>query len=77
VIALADSNHHDGTLDAAEVARLLRACDLSAERVTAVFMALDRDHDTTVSAGELVAMVRDFCLNPTPGKPGHWLFGQF
>jgi Ca2+-binding EF-hand superfamily protein len=77
VIALADSNHHDGTLDAAEVTRLLRSCDLSAERVTAVFEALDRNHDATVSAGELVAMVRDFCLNPAPGKPGHWLFGQF
>lgn len=74
VIALADGDR-DGTLDGAEVARLLRSCDLSPEGVTTVFQALDRDHDAAVSAGELVAMVRDFCLDPVPGKPGHWLFG--
>jgi Ca2+-binding EF-hand superfamily protein/fermentation-respiration switch protein FrsA (DUF1100 family) len=74
VIALADSSHN-GTLDAAEVARLLRSCGLSPEAVATVFAALDRDHDATVSAAELVAMVRDFCLDPAPGRPGHWLFG--
>lgn len=75
VIALADHSH-DGTLDAAEVTRLLRSCGLSPEGVATVFEALDRDHDATVSAAELVAMVRDFCLDPAPGKPGHWLFGS-
>ncbi len=73
VIALADSSR-DGTLDADEVARLLRSC--SPDGAATVFEALDRDHDGRVSAAELVAMVRDFCLDPAPGKPGHWLFGS-
>ena len=76
VLALADSDH-DGRLDATEFAALLHACDLSAERVTAVFDAVDRDHDGSVSTREIRATVRDFCLDPTPGKPGHWLFGEF
>jgi len=76
VLALADADH-DGRLDATELESLLRACDLSAERVRAVFDAVDRDHDGSVSAREIVATVRDFCLDPVPGRPGQWLFGQF
>jgi acetyl esterase/lipase len=76
VTALAD-NDRDGVLDAAEFARLLRACDLPDDGVAAVFAALDRGRDGSVSAAEILANLRDFCLNPAPGKAGHWLFGRF
>lgn len=76
VLALIDHNR-DGALDATELIRLLQACDLPDDQVRAVFDAFDRDRDGSVSAHEIVAAVHEFCLDPTPGKPGHWLFGQF
>jgi hypothetical protein len=63
VIALADADR-DGCLTAAELARLSRACEAPGAAV------LDRDHDGVVSAGELIAAVRDFCRDPAPGRPG-------
>jgi acetyl esterase/lipase len=65
VLALADTDR-DGCLTAPELARLSHACDAA---------VLDRDHDGVVSAGELIAAVRDFCRDPAPGRPGGFLFG--
>jgi predicted esterase/Ca2+-binding EF-hand superfamily protein len=76
VLALADADH-DGRLDMSELESLLRACDLPADQVTAVFDVLDCDHDSSVSAYEIAATVRDFCRYPEEGGPGHWLFGRF
>ncbi len=76
-VATLIDNNEDGTLEAAELRRLLRACDLPDDQVRIVFDALDRDHDGSVSVPEIVAAVHEFCLDPAPGKPGHWLFGQF
>ncbi len=76
VTSLADADR-DGVLAAEEVVRLLRACDVPGERVPAVLDALDADRSGSVSVAEVVATVRDFCLAPAPGKPGHWLFGRF
>lgn len=76
VVTLIDHNQ-DGALDPAEFLRLLHACDLSDDQVRTVFDAFDRNHDGSVSAQEIVAAVYEFCLDPAPGKPGHWLFGQF
>ena len=76
VVALIDHNQ-DGALDATELLRLLQACDLPDDQARTVFHAFDRNHDGSVSAREVVAAVYDFCLDPAPGKPGHWLFGQF
>jgi predicted esterase/Ca2+-binding EF-hand superfamily protein len=76
VLSLADRDG-DGLLGIAELARLLQACDLPADRVATVFEALDQDLGGSVSVAELAATVRDFCLAPAPGKAGHWLFGQF
>jgi hypothetical protein len=76
VLTLIDHDQ-DGAVKAAELLRLLRACNLTDDQVPIVFDALDRDHDGSVSAPEIIAAVREFCLDPVPGKPGHWLFGQF
>jgi predicted esterase/Ca2+-binding EF-hand superfamily protein len=76
VLSLADSDG-DGRLGIAEVARLLQACDLPPDQVATVFAALDQNLDGSVSVTELAASVRDFCLTPSPGRAGHWLFGQF
>jgi fermentation-respiration switch protein FrsA (DUF1100 family) len=76
VIMLIDDDRN-GTLQTAELLRLLRACDLPDDQARLVCDALDRDHDGSVSASEIVAAVHEFCLDPAPGKPGHWLFGQF
>jgi len=76
VLTLLDHDQN-GTLQATELLRLLRACDLPEDQVQTVFDALDRNHDGSVSASEIVKAVHEFCLDPAPGKPGHWLFGQF
>lgn len=76
VLTLIDHNQ-DGTLQATELLRLLRACDLPDDQVQTVFNAFDRNHDGSVSAPEIVAAVHEFCLDPAPDKSGHWLFGQF
>ncbi|MGH8916870.1 MAG: EF-hand domain-containing protein, partial [Actinomycetes bacterium] len=76
VLTLIDHNQ-DGTLQATELRRLLRACDLPEDQVHIVFDALDSDHDGSVSTPEIVTAAHEFCLDPAPDKPGHWLFGQF
>jgi acetyl esterase/lipase len=76
VVALADDNR-SGELDTAEFRRLLRACDLTDDQVAAVFDTLDSNRDGSVSVAEILDAIRDFCLDPVPGKPGHWLFGRF
>ncbi|MGH3912919.1 MAG: EF-hand domain-containing protein [Pseudonocardiaceae bacterium] len=76
VLTLIDHDQN-GTLQATEFLCLLRACDLPEDQVQSVFTAFDRDHDGSVSAPEIITAVREFCLDPTPDKPGHWLFGQF
>jgi len=76
VFTLIDHNQ-DGTVQATELLRLLRVCDLPDDQVQTVFDAFDRDHDGLLSAQEIIAAVHDFCLDPAPDKPGHWLFGQF
>ncbi|MGH3942669.1 MAG: lipase family protein [Pseudonocardiaceae bacterium] len=76
VLTLIDHDQN-GTLQATEFRRLLRACDLPDDQVQSVFNAFDRDHDGSVSAPEIVTAVHEFCLDPAPGKPGHWLFGRF
>lgn len=72
VVALADRDR-DGVLSADELDHLLRACDTPSDPTRAL---LDHDRDGSVTVAELVATVRDFCLDPAPGAPGHWLFGR-
>ncbi|MDQ2585506.1 lipase family protein [Saccharothrix yanglingensis] len=74
VLALADDG--DGTTTTAEFTRLLTACGLPPDRAADVPAVFDHDGGGTVSTAEVVAVVRDFCLDPAPGKPGHWLFGR-
>ncbi|WNV87346.1 lipase family protein [Umezawaea sp. Da 62-37] len=76
VVQLVDTDR-SGTVDTIEFTRLLRACGLSPDEATADLAAIDRDRDDTVSVAEIVDAVRDFCLAPASGKPGHWLFGRF
>jgi Ca2+-binding EF-hand superfamily protein len=76
VLRLVDTDE-DGVVDVGEFAVLLRACGLSAEEVAVALAAVDRDRDDAVSVAEIVRVVRDFCLDPAPGKAGHWLFGRF
>ncbi|MGM1060204.1 lipase family protein [Saccharothrix sp. Mg75] len=78
VLALADTGDGtgDGTTTTAELTRLLTACGLSPARAAAVLTTLDGDGGGTVSTAEVVDAVRDFCLDPVPGKPGDWLFGR-
>lgn len=76
VVALAD-NDADGTLSRGELTRLLLGCDLSTTDAEKVYDALDSDGGGTVSVDEIIAAIHDFCLDPGPGKPGHWLFGRF
>jgi len=74
VIALVDD---DGgrTLDRTELDRLLTACRLDPDEAAATRTRLDVNGDGQVSADEIVAAVRGFCIGePTPGA---WLFGRF
>jgi hypothetical protein len=76
VVSLVDDDH-SGALESAELFRLLRACELPDDQARRVFDTLDVDDDGSVSSAEIIAAVHDFCLDPAPDKPGHWLFGQF
>ncbi|PRY39080.1 lipase family protein [Umezawaea tangerina] len=75
VVRLVDTDG-SGVVDAAELTRVLRACGLSPDEARTTLAAVDRDHDGVVSVAEIVDVVRDFCLDPAPGRPGHWLFGR-
>lgn len=69
MIALADADR-DSRLTPSELGRLSSTCEAPDDA------PLDRDHDGVVSAGELIAVVRDFCRGPAPDRPGGWLFGR-
>lgn len=73
VLRLVDTDH-DGVVTNEEFTVLLRACGLSAAEA---MDEVDHDRNGSVSVAEIVRVVHDFCLDPAPGKPGHWLFGRF
>ncbi|MFF2554129.1 lipase family protein [Nocardia sp. NPDC058058] len=76
VIDLADTDRN-GVLDRDEFIALLTGCDHSPAEASALFDRLDIDHSDTITTDELITAIRHFCLDPTPDKPGAWLFGRF
>ena len=74
VVALADDDG-SGVLAEGELRRLLTACGLSGEQAERVFADLDTDASGSVDVAELVAAIRAFCVEPSAGQPGAWLFG--
>ncbi|MCS7475518.1 lipase family protein [Umezawaea endophytica] len=75
VVRLVDADG-DGVADAAEFTRLLRACGLSDEESAVALAAVDHDGSGSVSVVEVVEVVRDFCLDPSRGEAGRWVFGR-
>ncbi|WP_169813118.1 lipase family protein [Nocardia jejuensis] len=76
VIDLADADGN-GELSREELIRLLRGCEHSLNEATIVFDRLDTDNSGAVTTSELITAIRGFCLDPTPDKPGAWVFGRF
>ncbi|MET1072996.1 MAG: lipase family protein [Umezawaea sp.] len=75
VVQLVDTDG-SGIVDLTEFTHLLRACGLSSAETATAIAAVDHDQDDAISVAEIVAVVRDFCLDPAPDKPGRWLFGH-
>ncbi|MEV6071294.1 lipase family protein [Nocardia sp. NPDC052001] len=75
VIDLADTDRN-GVLDREEFIALLTGCEHTRTEACALFDRLDTDHSDTITTDELITAIRDFCLDPTPDKPGAWLFGR-
>ncbi|MEU4447031.1 lipase family protein [Actinosynnema sp. NPDC050801] len=76
VLALVDTDG-TGVLERDEFVTLMTRCGLPDDESRALFERLDTDRRGTVEAAEVVEATRDFCLDPAPDKPGHWLFGRF
>ncbi|WP_194835393.1 lipase family protein [Nocardia sp. XZ_19_369] len=76
VIDLADVDRN-GVLDREELVGLLIGCEHTPAEASILFDRLDTDDSGTVTTAELIAAIRQFCLDPTPDKPGAWLFGRF
>jgi dienelactone hydrolase/Ca2+-binding EF-hand superfamily protein len=76
VLALVDTNG-TGVVERDEFLTLMARCGLPDNDAGALFERLDTDHRGTVEVSEIVRATREFCLDPTPDKPGHWLFGRF
>ncbi|MET9489727.1 lipase family protein [Nocardia sp. NPDC006630] len=76
VIDLADTDRN-GVLDRDELIALLIGCEHSPAEATVLFDRLDIDNSGTITTDELITAIRQFCLDPTPDKPGAWLFGRF
>ncbi|MGW4115695.1 lipase family protein [Actinosynnema sp. NPDC004786] len=56
---------------------LMARCGLPDADARTLFDRLDADHRGTLGTDEIVRATREFCLEPAPDKPGHWLFGRF
>lgn len=76
VLALVDADG-TGVVERDEFVTLMTRCGLPDHDARTLFERLDTDHRGTVEVAEVVRTTRDFCLDPTPDKPGHWLFGRF
>ncbi|QQQ74266.1 EF-hand domain-containing protein [Saccharothrix sp. 6-C] len=76
VLALVDTNG-TGVLERDEFLTLTTRCGLPDPDARALFERLDTDRRGTVEAAEIIRATREFCLDPTPDKPGRWLFGRF
>ncbi|WP_067568148.1 lipase family protein [Nocardia acidivorans] len=76
VIELADADRN-GVLDRGELIELLLGCEFTTAEASVLFDRLDIDGSETITTDELITAIREFCLDPTPDKPGAWLFGRF
>jgi dienelactone hydrolase/Ca2+-binding EF-hand superfamily protein len=76
VLELVDANG-TGVVERDEFLTLMTRCGLPDDDARTLFEHLDANHLGTVETQELVDATREFCLDPTPDKPGHWLFGRF
>ncbi|TQM84418.1 alpha-beta hydrolase superfamily lysophospholipase [Saccharothrix saharensis] len=76
VLALVDTNG-TGVVERDEFLTLTTRCGVPDEDARTLFDRLDADHRGTVETAEIVRATREFCLDPRPGHPGHWLFGRF
>ncbi|MFI9008117.1 lipase family protein [Actinosynnema sp. NPDC053489] len=74
VVSLVDVNG-TGVIERDELLTLLARC--GQPDAEALFDRLDADGRGTVEVAELVRATREFCLDPSPDKPGRWLFGRF
>ncbi|MCE6996105.1 alpha/beta hydrolase [Saccharothrix sp. S26] len=76
VLALVDTDG-TGVVERAEFLALTTRCGLPEDAASALFASLDADHLGTVEVDEVIRATKDFCLDPRPDRPGHWLFGRF
>ncbi|WP_367130282.1 lipase family protein [Saccharothrix sp. HUAS TT1] len=76
VLALVDADR-TGVVGRDGFLALMTRCGRSEAEARDLFEGLDADHRGAVETAEVVDAIRDFCLDPDPGKPGHWLFGRF
>jgi predicted esterase len=73
VIDLVDADG-SGSLDPAEMGRLLTACKVPAAEIDTVVSALDSDGSGDITVDEIVASVAAFCRGSS--ATGYWLFGR-
>ncbi|PSL52739.1 EF hand domain-containing protein [Saccharothrix carnea] len=76
VLALVDVNG-TGVVERDEFLTLATRCGLPDADARTLFDRLDANHRGTVETDEIVHATKEFCLDPSPDKPGHWLFGRF
>ncbi|MEU4742492.1 lipase family protein [Actinosynnema sp. NPDC023658] len=76
VLALVDTDG-TGVVERDELLTLVDRCGLPEADARTLFDRLDANHLGTVETEEVVRAIREFCLDPSPDKPGHWLFGRF
>ncbi|WP_053716515.1 lipase family protein [Saccharothrix sp. NRRL B-16348] len=76
VLALVDTNG-SGVVERDEFLTLTTRCGLPDPDARTLFDRLDADGRGTVGTAEIIRATREFCLDPTPDKPGRWLFGRF
>ncbi len=66
-------------LRAAEIAPLAHAvvalAALSGEQAPRLVAELDTDESASIDVAELASTIRAFCVDPSAGQPGAWLFG--
>ncbi|WP_433255068.1 EF-hand domain-containing protein [Streptosporangium sp. CA-135522] len=74
VAALCDADG-DGVVGPAEFRVMLTAFGTPHDDVDVAFDRLDRDHDGSISTGELVEAVRQYYTSADPNAAGNWLFG--
>ncbi|NUT47766.1 MAG: hypothetical protein HOV94_10730 [Saccharothrix sp.] len=76
VLALVDADG-SGVVEREEFRTLVTRCGLPDDEAEALADRLDTDHRGTIGIPAVIRATAEFCLDPTPGGPGHWLFGRF